>query len=598
MGKRRPSVVVLSSSPSSSDKEDARRSAAAARRRSGAGSSASASSSRKKPRRRSSAAVDDYRKHEFDMLSEEFSECLKPLSYTKELWAEKHKPQSLSDLAVHKKKVEEVKNWLEERLNTPRQGFGDYTLLITGQAGVGKSTVIQVLAKELGFELCEWKTPTPTLWSEHLHNTNSGLRYMSKLEEFETFTEKTRKYTSLKTNTESINKPFVILIDDLPVTNGKLGLNRLTKCLTDLTRLTRFPTIILLTQCHKTETAGDNSSWHWEQLESLIEKAGAHKIAFNPITVNSMKKTLFKITKQEKYSEISTESIEHIAKSSGGDIRNAITSLQYFCLNPERNSLITGQNQESCGAQSLTSSFGKDETLSLFHALGKFLHNKREINVDSELDGFTLKEKYKRNPLKMESPEIILSQSHGQTRSITDFLHENVLDFIDSDTVSDAWAVSAYLSDSDFLVGKNMGMMARRAVDDLSEFEGLACVIAASVSVRGVLFGNSQPATSRWHAIRSPKIWQVEQSMRHTRDEMLKERFENLEISGSSLNLSDLATDFRPVINRIGSDYLASVSNTDKMRIRNPVRKLNPFCDGDLESESDNEGNEDEIEDW
>ncbi|KAK9948385.1 hypothetical protein M0R45_003965 [Rubus argutus] len=66
-----------------------------------------------------------------------------------------------------------------------------------------------------------------------------------------------------------------------------------------------------------------------------------------------------------------------------------------------------------------------------FHALGKFLHNKRETE-NMELDGaaFHVREGLSRLPLKMDAPEKILCQAHGQARPIADFLHENVLDFL------------------------------------------------------------------------------------------------------------------------------------------------------------------------
>lgn len=40
-------------------------------------------------------------------------------------------------------------------------------------------------------------------------------------------------------------------------------------------------------------------------------------------------------------------------------------------------------------------------------------------------DLFVLKDRYKRFPLKMDSPERVLSQAHGQARPVSDFLHEN-----------------------------------------------------------------------------------------------------------------------------------------------------------------------------
>jgi len=32
---------------------------------------------------------------------------------------------------------------------------------------------VKAIAADLGAELCEWTTPVPTLWAEHLH-ANSG----------------------------------------------------------------------------------------------------------------------------------------------------------------------------------------------------------------------------------------------------------------------------------------------------------------------------------------------------------------------------------------------------------------------------------------
>lgn len=109
---------------------------------------------------------------------------------------------------------------------------------------------------------------------------------------------------------------------------------------------------------------------------------------FNPVTVNSIKKVLLKISKVERF-EVSDEQIDVIAKASGGDIRNAITSLQYLSLKshplqslPILNRVTAYPEQRRNGIDHLSDGvllpFGKDATLSLFHALGKFLHNKRE----------------------------------------------------------------------------------------------------------------------------------------------------------------------------------------------------------------------------
>ncbi|CAN6295815.1 unnamed protein product [Urochloa humidicola] len=594
MGKR-PPMVVLSSS-SGEDEGGPRRGTSARRSRTPASAPApaqsqAASGSRKKARRESSAgrgrrrasevAASDSLKAEFDMLSEDFSECFDDLGMsgsirkTKELWVDKYTPHSLAELAVHKKKVEDVKKWLEHKLTAPKiiidtngaktnlqQAVGGWTLVLTGQTGVGKSATVKAIAADLGADLCEWTTPVPTLWAEHVHglHANSGLRYISKLEEFENFVEKIRKYGVLcPTSTTPQRKLIIILIDDIPVTSGNAAFARLGKCLTGLIRSTKVPTIISLTHYHKSES-NDTAMWNSEDLESLLQGAGAHKIAFNPVTTNSIKKVLIRICKEEKY-DVSEELLQQIAISSGGDIRHAIMSLQYYCLEPRRQSsaLATTANhsgsksrhslvprQESYGLSSaLPSLCGIDETLSLFHALGKFLHNKREINfdVDIDLDPFPLKEKLRRNSLKMDVPEKILSQAHGKVRTVADFLYENVLDFIDNEAVDDAWVVVSYLSEADCLLTGSPFTSYNS--------ENMAQLIAASVAARGVLFGNAHVASSRWHTIRSPKIWQTEQSFRSNKDQILKERFDCSSSCGSC-NFSDIVTEFRPLERWIG----------------------------------------------
>ncbi|KAK4410441.1 Cell cycle checkpoint protein [Sesamum angolense] len=190
-------------------------------------------------------------------------------------------------------------------------------------------------------------------------------------------------------------------------------------------------------------------TWFEERLRNCA-------VTFNPITVNSIKRVLSKICRVERV-EVCDEQIDVIAKASGGDIRHAITSLQYLSLKPhpmyslsfpmglpaypEENGNYSGHLDEGFSLP-----FGKDATLSLFHALGKFLHNKREARslVTSDTGAILLKEKFVRCPLKMDAPELVLRQAHGQARLVVDFLHENVLDFVSEEAIKDAWVLNSY----------------------------------------------------------------------------------------------------------------------------------------------------------
>ncbi|VFQ88176.1 unnamed protein product [Cuscuta campestris] len=425
---------------------------------------------------------------------------------------------------------------------------------------------------------------------------------MSKLEEFESFAERTRKYGLISsTVTGQSLAPVILLIDDLPVVNGNATYERLKRCLTLLVQSVRIPTALLFTDHGKADSTGFNMRYPEELLQSL-EYAGACKVTFNPITTNSMKKALEKICRMEQV-KVSADSVEAIAKASGGDIRNAITSLQYFCLNPHSllsqpssscYSIPSKESRDDANASNnrIPLTFGRDETLSLFHALGKFLHNKRESEGTTSDGGlFALNEKFTRLPLKMEAPEVVLSQAHGQARHITDFLHENVLDFLSEVATDDAWVVSSYLSDADFLLAPPNTMLASSL-----RSENLQHSVAASVAARGVLFGNNHPSPSRWHAIRRPKLWQVEQSLWQNKCQMWRERgyyYSDIDkhVKQCMPMHSVIATELKPVLKWLGHRLCGDFGTNDTHK-----KPVNGMSLGD-ESE-DISDDDDDIEDW
>uniref|UniRef100_A0A1J3CU27 Cell cycle checkpoint protein RAD17 n=1 Tax=Noccaea caerulescens TaxID=107243 RepID=A0A1J3CU27_NOCCA len=467
-----------------------------------------------------------------------------------DLWVDKYRPRTLEELAVHKKKVEEVKLWFEESLNLSKGGIRNNVLLVTGQAGVGKSATIHLIASILGVTVYEWNAPIPTVWQEHVHNSSSGLKYTSKLDEFENFVESTRKYGVIaSSSTGGTKSPVALLIDDLPLANGRHAFERLQNCLTLLVRSTQMPTVVLITDYDKADSS-DQTARSMEDVQSSLERAGALKVAFNPITKNSIKKTLQRISSEE-HCKVTTVEIDQMAGASGGDIRHAITSLQLFSVKPELNHTKiespmdnSYRGNEPTMHSEISSCFGRDETLSLFHALGKFLHNKRETDniMVSDCSDSLVHDQFARLPLKMDAPEKVLSQAHGQAGRVVDFLHENVLDFVSDGAIEDAWCVSSYLAEADLLLAALRGKMSgHNKTEDVLQSAG------ASVAVRGVLYGNKQPWSSRWHAIRKPKLWQVEQSSIQTKKQLREQR--NIGSVGSRVaDISVVATEYSPVL--------------------------------------------------
>ncbi|XP_010557618.1 PREDICTED: cell cycle checkpoint protein RAD17 isoform X3 [Tarenaya hassleriana] len=584
MGKGNPTIVLSSDDDDDHERRISSSSRVVTKSKSGSSGRSSANPRAAKRarvsgpvRRKESNHVDEIR-----LSFEDFDEALSgfkvPSGYERsastELWVEKYRPHTLEELAVHKKKVEEVKMWLQERLDFPKGEFGNHVLLLTGQAGVGKSATVHVIASALGVTVYEWDAPIPTIWQEYTHNSSSGLQYTSKLDEFENFVERTRKYQLITSSGIGESKSrAVLLIDDLPLTNGRLAFERLKNCLSLLVRSTQIPTVVLTTDYNKTDSA-DQTTRSMEDLQSSLEQAGACKVAFNPITKNSIKKTLQRICKEE-HCNVTAEEIDQIASTCGGDIRHAITSLQLYSLGPvlNRTKKISPRHGTALD-EGISPCFGRDETLTLFHALGKFLHNKRETDnvIGSGCREFLVRDQFARLPLKMDAPEKVLSQAHGQARSVVDFLHENVLDFMREEAIDDAWCVSSYLADADVFVASFRGELSRR-----NEAENILQSAGASVAVRGVLYGNKFPSSSRWHSIRRPKLWQVEQSSTQTKKEMMMRRRDGDRSAGRASEASEMATEYAPFL---------------KWLVFEASRKT------DRKVQEIEETSEDEIEDW
>lgn len=107
-----------------------------------------------------------------------------------------------------------------------------------------------------------------------------GLHYTSKLDEFENFVERIRKYGLIPSTDHKDSKESVILlIDDLPLTNGTVAFGRLRNCLHLLVRSIQIPTAILVTNYGEADSA-DHTAKCLEKLQLALENAGACKVTF------------------------------------------------------------------------------------------------------------------------------------------------------------------------------------------------------------------------------------------------------------------------------------------------------------------------------
>ena len=73
------------------------------------------------------------------------------------LWAEAHGPQEETDLAVHAKKLKDIKQWFETCASSRSKHWGvagqAEMLVLSGPPGCCKTAVVRVLANQMGIEM-------------------------------------------------------------------------------------------------------------------------------------------------------------------------------------------------------------------------------------------------------------------------------------------------------------------------------------------------------------------------------------------------------------------------------------------------------------
>jgi cell cycle checkpoint protein len=440
------------------------------------------------------------------------------------------------EVAIHKQKVTEVRDWL-----STQHTIGNRVLFLIGPPGCGKSTLLAVLCeKELGFRTIEW-IPQPLLSFSEVTSLNNGsvdfidhVEYRSKLDAFEDFVRslvapplplRTSWITAEGQSSSRCDcRPAVAILDDLPLTYGHEQLSRMRRILASLINTAAVPTVVLLTP---------------DQHDSIGTLKGCTLIKCNPITELKIIKVLQRILAKEGLG-LDEESLMVLAKQANGDLGNAISTLQFYAST--NRSMIDRQNGLHVDAQrskttnkrgakrarrsskdgnpNRPSILRRDLLLTTFHGLGKFLYNKRlwgqkSITESSHLAWapWTL-----RPPMDGFTPENVLDAAGLDSNAVSAFLHANLPFFIDDDAIIDMAGCLAQLSASDSLVSAIGGRGGRRsnfqyANDDSGEVPPLAEACSAITAARGICFWNSHPASRSFRQLLRPSVFEARRGM-------------------------------------------------------------------------------------
>lgn len=332
-------------------------------------------------------------------------------------WSEQYAPRTLDELVVHKKKVLDVRQCLERIF----KGQGRQRMLILkGPAGSGKTTTISLLANTLDAELVEWRNPGVAEWG--------GNDYVSISERFDDFLGRSRTFGGLEfdadqtrirqqTANETTHPPGgrkIVLVEEFPqlTTSSTAALHAFRSSIlqylaagqpavsgpSNVSNETALVMVVSEAVFAGGSDSSDNFTAHRLFGAEILHHPSVTVLEFNPVASTFISKALSQtLTKHSrlhgKTSMPSTDVLRHL--SDIGDVRNAISTLEYLCLHSPSNTTITSERPDSKSAKpshsartrSSTAAPATDSildilslresTLGLFHAIGKIIYNKR-----------------------------------------------------------------------------------------------------------------------------------------------------------------------------------------------------------------------------
>ncbi|KAL1901840.1 RFC checkpoint protein Rad17 [Sporothrix stenoceras] len=348
-------------------------------------------------------------------------------------WSERFAPTNLDELAVHKKKVADVRKWLEDVMHGRlRQRL----LVLKGAAGTGKTTTVKLLAKDMNLDILEWRNPQGAYAAGA-----TSMGFTSAAVQFDEFLNRGSKFSQLalddnssdsddntirrnsngnrnvKTDDKSTpRRRKIIVIEEFPNTfmrssTGLTGFrNSILQYLAANTpslaayaqRRASFdpdtisPVIMIVSETLLTTTSASADSFTAHRLlgPEILRHPGTGLIEFNSIAPSLLAKALELIVQKEaRKSGRRRTPGPLVLKRLGevGDVRSAVASLEFFC--------VKGDDQGDWGAkvaftksrkgpkdaaltkgerETLEMVSQREASLGVFHAVGKVVYNKRD----------------------------------------------------------------------------------------------------------------------------------------------------------------------------------------------------------------------------
>ncbi|KAJ5359868.1 hypothetical protein N7517_009059 [Penicillium concentricum] len=415
-------------------------------------------------------------------------------------------------------------------------------LVLRGPAGSGKTTTVSLLSDSLGYDIVEWKNPPVSEF---------GARdYQSVSAHFEEFLGRGNKFGGLDLENASELDPQkdeksrdqrILLIEEFPTVLGRAS-SALTAFRTSLQRYlaaaandharsssgSNHPPIVIIVSENLLGSASsisDNLTVHRLLGPTIYNHPGTTILDFNSIAPTFMHKALRSILDREALNSRRVQIpgpgvIDSISEI--GDIRSAISSLEFLCLKGDDTGRWGGsviKTKKARGEVALTAMekeslkmiTQREASLGMFHAVGKIVYNKRmdPSLIEGDIEIPPPPPDYLRHCARPKASQVsvndLVDETGTEISTFISALHENYIPSCDGDNFTDYFndCIDA-LSDSDILsADRRPGQGARAGIGTgITSFGSGIDVLrqeemSFQVAARGLLFALPYPVKRR-----------------------------------------------------------------------------------------------------
>ncbi|KAK4052775.1 RFC checkpoint protein Rad17 [Microbotryomycetes sp. JL201] len=478
------------------------------------------------------------------------------------LWVDKYAPRNRDELGVHPKKVDSVAGWFDEAYN-PRLAKYRRLLVLAGPAGAAKTATLRLLAQESNVEIIEFRNAGNTSVAndsgrESLVNHFTSFLARAGMAPALELTTEDKMYAAASTSTKSSfaspTSRRLILLEDLPNIAHKDTKDALQSALLQYLKSPRVtcPLVLIISEALARPGIGpdaDSATVGFPKNDSvdarsvcgidILESPGCRTITFRPVAPTIMKKALNKLLDRIYSSNgdlnpslrPSATAVEVISSHSNGDIRSAIMSLQFLASNPSMakskgmTDLAVGhapkkRKKGDAGGVSkeqvkelLQFVSAREDSLFIFHALGKVLYSKRwgqrpdDDKKDLDRPGILqecetkrlprhLREKWSRAPSKVD-PDVLFAEAPVDSDVFVTYIQHNYPQF--TNEVEECAGIMDGLSEADALM--------RMEGDDRLSRVALTSQYSFNVAVRSTMLNLPQPVPRRRQELRKSEYW-------------------------------------------------------------------------------------------